>query len=125
MGWQNGFRSSTGFWQVVLPTFLIVLVSFTSFLVISDEPIYEYGAITITTLLVQIGFKFITQKLIPQKSYLTVIDVYLLLALFVNLGVYADNCAVYLRGIDADSPMLRDDVTYTNDHRGQVGCTSN
>lgn len=100
------------FWNVAFPTFLIVLVSMSTFLidpvVHNEDPLneddfdefvvqlYDYSAITVTTILATIQMRYVTQGLIPQKSYSTWADKYLLVALLINCLCYADNLMVYV-----------------------------
>lgn len=100
------------FWNVVAPTYLIVMVAMSTFLidptVDRDDPLnqegyetfviqlYDYSAITVTTILGMIQMRYVAQNLIPRKSYQTFADGYLLFGLLVNCLCFLDNLLVYM-----------------------------
>eukprot|EP00039_Didymoeca_costata_P008030 m.107203 g.107203 ORF g.107203 m.107203 type:complete len:455 (+) comp13918_c0_seq1:94-1458(+) len=86
--------------NVVLPVFLIVLLSMSTF-TIDDAELYDIAAITLTTLLTLVGMKYITLTLIPQKSYATIADIYL-------IGSITMNCVVFLENVLTTTDRIKD-----------------
>jgi hypothetical protein len=72
-------RRKTGYWalNILLPMFFITCISFT-FLSIPAQDISGRSSVVLTTLLTTVAFKFIIADKLPNISYLSLIDFYLL-----------------------------------------------
>jgi len=65
------------FWNIVLPMFALVTLSFTSFQVTSDQASNRLS-ISLTLLLTAVAFKYVVSEKLPNVNYLTLMDKYVL-----------------------------------------------
>ncbi len=76
-GWNSYF------WKILLPLFLIVLLSWVSFWLSRDEfKTKDQLATLVTTLLIIVAFNITATASLPRTNYVTYIDAFLLVCFF-------------------------------------------
>jgi hypothetical protein len=81
-------------WNVMVPIFLMVMLSFVSFVLQVDDFSTRFN-IVFTLLLTLVASKFNIMGLVPQTNYLTYLDKYMVLAFFYMCAVAGQNTYVY------------------------------
>ncbi|KAJ8037902.1 Asparagine--tRNA ligase, cytoplasmic [Holothuria leucospilota] len=77
-------------WNVALPTFCILALSFTSFVMEADAPSERLG-VTVTMLLTAVAFKSVVSSMLPKISYLTFLDIYVMCCFILQCLMVAQN----------------------------------
>eukprot|EP00798_Chlamydomonas_sp_ICE-L_P009580 gene9581-7506_t len=70
----DSFRVAFFVWNIMLPVFLLVLLSFISF-IMDENNITDRMSVTLTLVLALVAFKFIVSQYLPATSYLTKLDI--------------------------------------------------
>lgn len=81
-------------WNVMVPIFLMVMLSFVSFVLQVDDFSTRFN-IVFTLLLTLVASKFSITGLVPQTNYLTYLDKYMVLSFFYMCVVAGQNTYVY------------------------------
>lgn len=91
-GWNSYF------WKILLPLFLIVLLSWVSFWLSRDEfKTKDQLATLVTTLLIIVAFNITATASLPRTNYVTYIDTFLLVCFFFVVFAIAAVVAIHLR----------------------------
>jgi len=67
------------FWNIALPMFVLVTLSFTSFQV-SSSSVSDRLSISLVLLLTAVAFKYVVSEKLPNVNYLTLMDKYVLVS---------------------------------------------
>jgi len=79
-----------GFWDVVIPLTSLTIVSFAAFFVEAQD-LHDRCAITLTTLLAAVSYKYMIAEKMPKINYLTFIDKYIVFNFSSILVVVLEN----------------------------------
>ncbi len=91
-GWNSYF------WKILLPLFLIVLLSWVSFWLSREEfKTKDQLATLVTTLLIIVAFNITATSSLPRTNYVTYIDAFLLVCFFFVVFAIAAVVAIHLR----------------------------
>lgn len=95
-GWNSYF------WKILLPLFLIVLLSWVSFWLSRDEfKTKDQLATLVTTLLIIVAFNITATASLPRTNYVTYVDAFLLVCFFFIVLAIAAVVAIHLREMRA------------------------
>lgn len=72
-------RAAYYMWNIGLPNFLLSLLVFTSF-AIERQDLADRLSVTLTLVLTSVAFKYMVSQELPRISYLTLLDVYVLVS---------------------------------------------
>jgi hypothetical protein len=103
-------------WNVILPLFIVTTCLFASYGLSNDE-LADRSAITITLLLAMVAFKFIISSKLPDISYATLIDFYVLLCFSVAFLIVLLQVMVKL-GVIVE-PVFEYHINATAEHTTQ------
>ncbi|KAJ8037905.1 Glycine receptor subunit alpha-3 [Holothuria leucospilota] len=82
-------------WNVVLPVFCILALSFTSFVIDAENP-SDRLSVTVTMLLTAVAFKSAVSSMLPKIPYLTLLDKYVLCNFILQCLMVAQNAVAAL-----------------------------
>lgn len=90
-----------GYWifNIVLPLFFITTVSLISFAV-PPEDVADRAGITLTVMLTLVAFKYSVADKLPQISYLTIIDAYVLLCFVLSVALMGEHFLAGLKHLE-------------------------
>jgi len=77
-------------WNVALPIFFLSILATTSWAV-DVEDVADRLSISLTVLLAVVAYKFVIQSLLPELSYLTYLDIYVLMCLISLFVIIMEN----------------------------------
>jgi len=83
------------FWNIILPTCILVNLSFVSFLLAPSELVNRF-TITVTLILTMIAVKFTVSQYLPPTNYLTILDKYVVLSFMTLSAVAGQNILAYV-----------------------------
>jgi len=83
------------FWNIILPTCILVNLSFTSFLLSVQELVNRF-TITVTLILTMIAVKFTVSQYLPPTNYLTLLDRYVVLSFMTLSAVAGQNILAFV-----------------------------
>lgn len=98
-------------YNIVVPIFLIVLMSGSSF-VIRPKEIQDRLAASLTLVLTAVAYKYNVMQAVPPVGYLTWLDYYMLMCYVSLFLVVAENCWVYLEFEKRESDFAYNPVLY-------------
>ena len=94
-------RAANYMWNIVLPSFLLSCLAFTTFSIPQDEAA-DRLSVSLTLLLTSVAFKHMVSQELPRISYLTLLDTYILLS-FAFLALVGGQNAFAALFTDAES----------------------